>query len=148
MKGILFNNISDSRFLNKTLFKLQDIEFKFLEESNIFNFSIALAKNLESQIMKKANYLYIEELENYYYLSTPTLAHGKTLYDCKLDVLMSNATEIKSLIALVDRNEFIFNSYITDASAKIRDDRNLQVLQFPNGFTNSSIILTVTNGGD
>ena len=59
------------------------------------------------------------------------------------DVLASFQTELKSLEAVVARQENNYNLYLNDGMFKTYADPNISIFQFPNGFETFQYILSV-----
>lgn len=62
-----------------------------------------------------ANYIHIPEFNRFYFITNITsIKNNLWQIDCKCDVLMSYAAEIRDLHAIVERQENVFNKYIPD----------------------------------
>lgn len=94
------------------------------------------------------NYAYIDDYGKYYFVDEPVRAqNGLSVYPFKLDPLMSNASEILELQAVIERQAGRFNEYIADGTF-IPDTREfIQCVNFSNGFNSSGELILITAGG-
>lgn len=85
----IYNNKSNNNVVNKTLELIQDINFKFKDDSDITN-PILILKSYVS-----GNYCFIPDLNRYYYIDRIELMTGGffKLY-LEIDVLMSYKDDI------------------------------------------------------
>lgn len=80
----------------------------------------------------------------YYYVEKITLLHTNFYqFELSLDVLMTYRTEILEQTALIKRQEYEYNMFITDGALKTYANPKFQQKLFPNGFNTNSFILTV-----
>lgn len=89
MNVIFYNNKSNKNIVNKKIDQIQEISFKFKNESDVSNPILIL------QSYKSGNYCYIPDLKRYYYIDKIELMNGGffKLY-LEIDVLMSYKDEI------------------------------------------------------
>lgn len=64
-------------------------------------------------------------------------------FELTLDVLMTYRAEILEQTALIKRQEYEFNMFITDGALKTYANPKFQQKIFPHGFNTNSFILTV-----
>src|SRR5690606_725960 len=112
MNVTFYNNLSNHNVVNKRLEEINTLSFTFKENSNIINPSLIL-KNYVG-----GNYVYIDELERYYYVKDIDLL-GKGLFNinCEIDVLMSYKDDIinsdfysKDGVLIITNSEIDFKS--------------------------------------
>ena len=115
-----------------------DIEFK--EDSSIVDPTFIL--RTQSKVLE-GNYIYVPNLNRYYYINNYTLSHERIYIECHVDVLMSFKKEIKNENVIVKRNEKLFNMYLDDNQYKVQNRTAVRTVVFPSGFTGHNIVLGV-----
>lgn len=145
MNSTFYENLSDERYLNKTITaKYTDIPIEMLNPSNVVRPSLKVSSGLIGQ---SVNYLYIDELERYYYIRNWSMENGYIRLECEVDVLMSFKKDIKKQNTIVARNEKFFNMYLEDNKIKIQNRTAIRTVRFPSGFTARNLILGVVGNG-
>ena len=102
--------------------------------------------------LSNCNYCYCDLFGRFYYIKDcEVLPGGMTRLYCHVDVLMSNAAWVRSLYALVKRQESknLCNKYIEDNEVITRIDRQIvkkQIGSVGGNATGTHICLTVTGG--
>ena len=140
MKITLYNTDSEQNRLNKNLTELLVVDnAKILDTSNLLKFDIVIKRDLYKDF-KRINYVYVDSF-NRYYFANATLDNAFIVLSCEVDALMSNKSEILSLNATVDRNEFLKNGYLQDDMYKTMAYEEIVCKSFPSGLTSDSIIL-------
>ena len=104
MKIQLYYNKSEPRTVQKMLEKLGDtLSGDFRDAVDIMSPSIRINGDA---IAKNCNYLYIEELDRYYYvISIVSERNNTSILNCKLDVLYTYKTSLLKCYGLIDRAE-------------------------------------------
>ena len=125
MTAILYNNVSDSRKINKDLTELSTI-----------NITLYLDTNVETPVFKvknfinNANYMYVPDLHRYYYINNYTLSNQCVYLHCSVDVLETYKTEILNSEYLISRSENDYNDNIVDTLAPITENTVYTVKNF------------------
>ena len=125
MTAILYNNVSDSRKVNKNLTELSTI-----------NITLYLDTNVETPVFKvknfinNANYMYVPDLHRYYYINNYTLSNQCVYLHCTVDVLETYKTEILNSECLISRSENDYNDNIVDTLAPITENTVYTVKNF------------------
>ena len=125
MTAILYNNVSDSRKINKNLTELSTI-----------NITLYLDTNVETPVFKvknfinNANYMYVPDLHRYYYINNYTLSNQCVYLHCSVDVLETYKTEILNSECLISRSETDYNDNIVDTIAPITENTVYTVKNF------------------
>ena len=102
--------------------------------------------------LSNCNYCYCDLFGRFYYINEcETIQNGMVILHCHVDVLMSNAAWVRSLYALVKRQESkdLCNKYIEDTEVITRIDRQIvkkQIGSVGGNATGTHICLTVTGG--
>lgn len=145
MDAYLYFNKSDKRYMNKDLQAITyegsdhiDVEFK--EDTSIVDPTFIL--RTQSKVLE-GNYIYVPNLNRYYYINNYTLSHERIYIECHVDVLMSFKKEIKNENVIVKRNEKLFNMYLDDNQYKVQNRTAVRTVVFPSGFTGHNIVLGV-----
>lgn len=114
-------------------------------ETDIINPTIILS---DVDVINK-NYCFIPEFNRYYFIQDITLLNNN-LYQvtCQVDVLMSYANDIYNLITVVDKQESVgINRYINDGTFKTSDKTFNEIINFPQGFSDTPQYILITAGG-
>ena len=137
-----YNNESDAIVVSKKITQISSINnVKIINETDIVNPSIIVSRKFYDSIILKANYLYIDKLERYYFINNISFAESMIVIDCTVDVLMSYKKQIRNLTCTVTRNENLKNGYLNDDNYNIQAYKQVVCKMFPNGINNDSIIL-------
>lgn len=95
------------------------------------------------------NYMYISELDRYYFIRPTITANGFYDLNAHVDVLMSHATQLKKEVGILARSEDVFNTFLTDQLYNSLVYRRVQTLLFdktPFSTSGNGYYLTVTGG--
>ena len=121
MKIQLYYNKSEPRTIDKLLdLRGGELEGEFRDAVDIQTPSIRINGNA---ITKNCNYLYIKELDRYYYItSIVSERNNTTILNCKLDVLYTYKTSLLNCYGLINRaeksnshNRYVFdNDFVTE----------------------------------
>ena len=149
MQAIFYYNKSDKRYLNKSIeSKYSDIDIQMLEPSSVVRPSIKVSSGLIGQ---GVNYVYIQDLERYYYIKDWIMENGFIRLDLEVDVLMSFKDAIKAQNVIVSRQEKNYNLYQIDKKTQTINAPATRILEFPSGFSYSTnewvLVLTGSAGG-
>lgn len=137
-----YNNESDAIVVSKKITSVSSINnAKIINETDIVNPSIIVSRKFYDSLILKANYLYIDKLERYYYINNISFAESMIVIDCTVDVLMSYKKQIRNITCTVTRNENLKNGYLNDDNYNIQAYKQVVCKMFPNGINNDSIIL-------
>ena len=137
-----YNNESDAIVVSKKITSVSSINnAKIINETDIVNPSIIVSRNFYDSIILKANYLYIDKLERYYFINNISFAESMIVIDCTVDVLMSYKKQIRNITCTVTRNENLKNGYLNDDNYNIQAYKQVVCKMFQNGINNDSIIL-------
>ena len=137
MKAKFYYNKSDKRYLNKTIEVKFDgtnhngIDIQMLEPSSVIRPSIKVSSGLVGQ---GVNYVWIQELQRYYYIKDWIMDNGYIRMDLEVDVLMSFKDAIKAQNVILSRQEKDYNLYQVDNKMKLLNAPATRVVPFPSGF--------------
>ena len=139
---------SENSVIRKKLSTIQTVNCVFKEDSSIINPVIILDYN--SQSMNSVNYMYIPTFDRYYYMQDiRALTGGRYMVTCKLDVLQSFASDILSLLVVVDKQKSSDKTdlYIDDGSFVTENRLVNSIYNFPNSFNDNGEFILITVGG-
>lgn len=143
----LYHNDSDKRTVNKTIINEGELQgATIIDETTILQPRLKVRDN--GIIMVQYNYCYIADFKRYYYITNITVSNGYIIIDCKVDVLMSYANEIKACTGVIKRQQFLCNYYLDDEKFKSYEYSRIQTKLFPNGFTTNAFVLAIAGGGN
>ena len=98
------------------------------------------------------NYLWIQELDRFYYIRNITMENGYTIIDCEEDVLMTFRTGIAKKGAMISRSETNVNVYIPDENMKLLAPTRLKIKKWETPFHATSnyfyLALVSSQGAD
>lgn len=141
MQATFYNNASDERYMNKSITaKYSDVPIEILTPSSVVRPSMKVSSGLIGQ---DVNYLYINDLERYYYIRDWNMENGFVRLDCEVDVLMSFKDVIKKQNVIVKRQEKTFNMYLEDDKYKLLNQTAIRTLEFPYGFNNHQLVMGI-----
>lgn len=149
MQATFYYNKSDKRYLNKSIeAKYSNIDIEILSPSSVVRPSLKVSSGLIGQ---GVNYVYVSELERYYYITDWIMENGYIRLECEVDVLMSFKDAIKDKNVIVSRQEKSYNLYQIDAKTQTINAPATRILEFPSGFDYSTnewvLVLTGSAGG-
>ena len=110
----LYYNKSDNRVIHKTITQVGNTMTVLLKDNTeIVSPTIILSIDANSLAF---NYVYLEDLRRYYYVTNITLSQQRMYVELKVDVLMSFANEIMLQSVILERqeNQDKYNTYYHD----------------------------------
>lgn len=141
MKVYIYKTNSEKNKLNKELTLVKELDVKILNNTEILKPIIEIA-HIPFEEVTKANYMYIPDLNRYYFIDNMELMTGGNVYiSGSVDVLMSYMASILELTGTVKRAESMKNGYILDEHYKSVAYSQITTKRFPNAMTNDSFIL-------
>lgn len=96
-----------------------------------------------------ANYIYISELQRYYYISPPVLSAQRLIFTGEVDVLKTYDTDIKKLPCVIARQqdpEYHSNRYLNDPTFRALQPKRVLTFNFPNSFSTDGAIVMAIGG--
>lgn len=111
MQGTLYVNSSDERYVNKSLSTIGEYNIVFKSDENSIRPTLKIS---DSNIPETANYVYLSELNRYYYIRKKRYSKQCIYLECELDPLMSFRSQLGSMEAIISRNERLYNLYLND----------------------------------
>lgn len=119
----LYTISDDPRVLNKTLGQATELTCELIFPTDLYSPSLRVSAESFTPDM---NYMYIEDLGRYYYITDVTYENGGAVtLTGRVDVLMSFASEISSLDVNVIRQEKTGITKIVDNEMTIQPNKTL-----------------------
>lgn len=141
MQGKFYYNKSDERYALKSIeLKYDNIPIEILMPTSVEEPRIKVSSGLIGQ---NVNYLWIEELERFYFIRSWDFENGYITLTCEEDYLCSWKNQIYKQNVIVSRNENLYDRYLEDDRIKVRNYECVRTLQFPHGFESLNIIMGV-----
>lgn len=132
MTAKLYYNKSDKKYVNKDLEAITydgsdhiDVEFK--DDTSIVNPAFIL--RTQSKVLT-ANYIYVPDLNRYYYINDYVVSHQRIFINCHVDVLMSYKSSLMDKNVIAKRSENRYNLYLPDDKFKLYNYPKIQTLMF------------------
>ena len=151
----LYSNKASNEVIDKSaaLVKIEDLTGDFRSSVSVLNPIIQItptATSTAAKILSECNYIYIQELSRYYYVTNITcVANNIFELECRVDVLMSWKTAILAQDVIVSRNEKEYQLYLDDTVLKVYNNPNITVYHFKDehdnemGFSEAHFILAL-----
>lgn len=111
MQGTLYINSSDERYVNKSLSNIGEYTIVFKSDENSIRPTLKIS---DSNIPERANYVYLSELNRYFYIRNKRYSKQCIYLECELDPLMSFRSQLANMEAIISRNERLYNLYLSD----------------------------------
>lgn len=133
MQANLYINNSDERYVNKNLTPLlNNVELYFKDDEDILN---PVLKVTSINDILGANYLYLNELDRYYYIRSVTYSKQYVLLNCEVDVLMSHKRDLLIQEVILKRQSNKYNLYQDDNEFRVLQYEAIRTQEFPSGFS-------------
>lgn len=141
----LYHNDSDKRTVSKSLSNESAlIDATIIDDTSILAPRLKVRDN--GIIMVQYNYCYIADFKRYYYITNITVSNGYILIDCKVDVLMSYANEIKACSGVIARQENVWSGYLDDSENFTNQYNNVSLKAFNSPFSKTLSYILLVNG--
>lgn len=136
--------MTDNRYLSKNITHLGDVDFDIKDTVDLIKPTIILRTGIN---YTGVNYAFVPEWGRYYYVDKPKIdTSNLIILDMTVDALMSFEKSIRSIPALVLRQEFVNNQYINDETAPVRTQRVVSYKKIGSLGSGVGYALTVTGG--
>lgn len=147
MQMDLCNCVSDNNQMLKSYSVIESVQFDTLHYDNdkIGVTIVNCQCNTDKKVLfDNCNYvkLIIGDVIIYGFVEQIIFHNNYFDITIKKDLLMTYSMDIKNLSAIIERNEKDFNAYLNDGNMLMRSYEQVQIREFPSGFSNDySIIL-------
>ena len=152
MKADFYYNKSDPNYIVKTISPmLSNITIDYIEDNNLVK-PVFKMQGTYAIGKKNINYVYVRELNRYYYVDEIVYAQQYVELHCTVDVLMSFQSDIKNTSCVIRRSQNRYNLYISDEKMRTEAQSRIIKLPFEGGFYSAgnkvaNFILTLNGGG-
>lgn len=137
----MYTNESERDDINKKLTYVADLTGYFKDDTQLINPTLILSTSFA---ISTENYFIINGYN--YFVNNVTFSQGRQYVDLEVDDLETFKTAILNQYAVLGRSYNHFNIYQVDTDMPMRNDSDITVKMFPNGFTEESWLLTTTGG--
>lgn len=145
MEVILYKNSSENNVIGKSLVQIKSVECNLKNDVSVINPTLVL---LYADSIFESNYCFIPKFNRYYFIDEIIPITGdRSIIKCRVDVLESFKNDIKSLTAIINKQETIADKFIDDGSWIVENKDFLQSYNFSNGFNDSGEFILITAGG-
>ncbi len=143
MEIVLYKNNSDNKVVTKDITTLATLHGHLKEGCSVID-PVIFKEDFNPALVNQLNYAKISEFGRYYYVNNIT-NQGK-LWEISLhvDVISSWQTQLKSLDAVVIRQENLANAYLNDGIFRTNANPKYSIVPFPNAFDTYQYILSVS----
>lgn len=138
----LYNNHSANNVVTKSIFEVASFNGTLREDCSVIDPVISF-EGFNRSLVNQCNYAKIEQFGRYYFIKDIVFKGNLTEISLHCDVLSSFQTQLKSLEAVISRQEHIYNLYLQDGLFRTYQNRNYQIIQFPNAFDTFQYVLAV-----
>ena len=140
MNITLYSNSSDNNVVTKNISQVASLTGSLRNESGIMSPSILIQGTYPS-----ANYCYISDWGRYYFIEEIiSVRNNISEIRCRIDTLMTYAQQIRSLTAIIKKQENDYNLYINDGSFMTYANDKVFTKGFPGSFSDDSYVLLVS----
>ena len=145
MEVILYKNSSENNVIGKSLAQIKSVECNLKNDVSVVNPTLVL---LYTDSLLESNYCFIPKFNRYYFIDEIIPITGdRSIIKCRVDVLESFKDDIKSLTAIINKQETIADKFIDDGSWVVENKDFLQSYNFSNGFNDNGEFILITAGG-
>lgn len=145
MEVILYKNSSENNVIGKSLAQIKSVECNLKNDVSVTNPTLILSY---TDSILDSNYCFIPKFNRYYFIDEIIPIIGdRSIIKCRVDVLESFKDNIKSLTAIIDKQETIADKFIDDGSWIVENKDFLQSYNFSNGFNDNGEFILITAGG-
>ena len=137
----MYTNESERDDINKKLTYVADLTGYFKDDTQLINPTLILSTSFA---ISTENYFIINGYN--YFVNNVTFSQSRQYVDLEIDDLETFKTAILNQYAVLGRSYNHFNIYQVDTDMPMRNDSDITVQMFPNGFTEESWLLTTTGG--
>lgn len=138
----LFQNNSDTNVMQKSIILKAELTGTLRDDCSIID-PIVKIEGIAASDLKYINYAEIPDFGRYYYVNNIILK-GK-LFECHMhvDVLKTYNDKVRAKQAIIARQENSYNLLLSDGLMKTYANPNIEIKQFPGGFTDFQYIFCV-----
>lgn len=146
MNITLYNTKDPKEKVVKTLYSAYNVTVQLKNPTDVLKPVIILG----GVDISNYNYCYIPDFKRYYYISDMTTDYGNLSgRECVIDPLMTYSSQIKSLNAIVERQQNFYNLYLPNLGIPDMSYARVQTRLFPQQplNVNGTLLLAVCGKG-
>lgn len=141
----LMRNTSAPNVVNKNVSTIETLNGTLRAPSSIVDPVITIERSSPTGF----NYAHIPEFNRYYFVTNVvSVSDGIVSLSMHVDVLMTYASEIRSISAVIRRQENLFNLYLDDGIFKAYSNSKWKIIRFPYEFNTYSFALALGGNGE
>lgn len=145
MELILYTNESDDKVVTKNITTLATITGTLREQCSIIDPVITVSDSVVNNAIAAAcNYAMIADFGRYYYIKNIKSVGKFWEITMHVDVLSSFQTQLKTLDAVISRQESKYNLYLQDDHFKTYANSHINMYPFPSSFNTQQFIFAVS----
>lgn len=142
----LMINHSENNSITKSTTVITTLTSVLKDSTDIVD-PIILLSNVSDDVVSSCNYVSIQELKRKYFVTgVKSVRNGLWEMSLHVDVLSTYEVQIKEQVAVLKRQENVWNMYLDDGIFKTYQNPDIVTKAFPSGFTTQSFILAVAGG--
>ena len=130
MKAKFYHCTVDDRYVYKLLASDQtntdEATIEILNPTDIIRPRIKLSTG---RLGNYTNYVWIRELDRFYYIRKIVMENGYSVAECEEDVRMTFRTGLAKKGAMIRRNEVKYNNYLTDPKLQVNAPTRVKVIK-------------------
>lgn len=139
---VLQTNNSEKNKLDKDLVAISTVSGTLKNESSIIDPVILIEGDLAALV--NCNYMTIPAFGRSYFIKNiRSIRNNLVEVSAHVDVLSSFASQIRSNVAIVHRQENRWNLYLNDGTFRIYQNPMVLTREFPSGFSTFEFVLAV-----
>ena len=143
MEIILYTNNSDDKVVTKNITTITTLKGTLRKDCSIID-PVVEIEGLSNATAAICNYAKIAQFGRYYFVKNITLKGNLWELSMHVDVLSSFQTPLKSLDAVIARQENRYNLYLRDGYFKTYANSHIAVEKFPAAFDTQQFIFAVS----
>lgn len=132
MHAQLLYNKSDRRYINKKFENVgNEINIELIEPCSLINPRFILSQGTGA---KTANYIFVPDLDRYYFINNYIYEYERIIIECHVDVLQTYAKQIMAETVILDRSGDSYDLYMDDNEVRMENYTNYETIKFkPSG---------------
>lgn len=137
-----YTNKSADNVVTKDIIEIASFDGYLREGCSVVD-PVIKFENFNRALVNQLNYVMIPQFGRYYFVRDIRFEGNLTVITMHVDVVSSWQTQLKSLNAIISRQEKKHNLYLQDGIFRTYSNPHISILPFPDGFTDFQYIFTV-----
>lgn len=128
MRAQLLYNKSDRRYMRKTLENVSnEINIELIEPCSLINPRFILSPETGA---KTANYIFVPDLDRYYYINNYIYEYDRVIIECHVDVLQTYGQKIMAETVILERSGDSYDLYMDDNEVRMENYTSYETIKF------------------